>query len=88
MQRQYATFREVIDAFPSRANLAIQIGVMPSTVRLWHMRNSIPEGFWPHIVKAARRSNYPGVTRKLLGSLLRQTESITPTETDNGKEII
>ena len=85
VKRSETTFRSIIKAFGKRADLAIQLGVMPTTVRLWHLRDSIPSDHWPRVVRVARRSGVSGVTLKLLASLPRGAAIPQPTGDDDGR---
>ena len=49
------SYRDIIDAWPSRRALAEDLGVDYETVKKWRQRDSIPAAHWPALVKAARR---------------------------------
>lgn len=55
----------VINAWPSAAALARDIGERPGTVRIWRMRG-IPPRVYPAIVSAAEARGIEGVTLEAL----------------------
>lgn len=61
------TFRDVIDLWPSAAELALAIGTSAEAVKKWRQRNSIPAEWWMSIVKSAPGGAH--VTADVLASL-------------------
>ncbi|MCZ4351556.1 hypothetical protein O4H61_03420 [Roseovarius aestuarii] len=53
----YASFQDVIDAWPSRAEFAADIGAKLSTVHKMHEVNSIRGVYFHAIVAASKRRN-------------------------------
>lgn len=51
--------RQIIDLWPSRSELARDIGVEPSTVRQWYHRGSIPSDYWSPIAESAEERRIP-----------------------------
>lgn len=45
---------DVIDWWPSAAELARQLGVKPQTVQKWRIRRNIPASYWPALIVAAK----------------------------------
>ena len=87
MQRQIITFREVIERWSTRAELARAIGVSPVTVRLWHHRDTIPTVYWKKIARFAKANGFPEVTTMVLASImLGETKTTPPPEKTNGTE--
>ena len=64
-----ATFRDVIDLWPSRAGMARKVGVAAGLPLNWYLRDKIPEGRFDAVVDAARRCGFRGITYALLASL-------------------
>lgn len=60
-------FRDVIDAWPSPAELAGDIGEKLYNVQKWRVRDSIPAKNWDAIVSAAKKRGYR-VTLAMLSS--------------------
>jgi hypothetical protein len=52
------SFRAVIDLWPSKAQLARDIGCAESRVQKWSVRNSIPAEWWLRLINAAHRRGY------------------------------
>lgn len=51
---QPSSFREVVSLWPSRQELASELGVHPEAVRKWSERNSIPAEWWLPILRTPR----------------------------------
>ena len=49
------SFREIIDLFNKKSELASNLGVTPQTVDNWWVRDSIPPGRWNAIVVACAK---------------------------------
>jgi hypothetical protein len=49
------SFTDVLNAWPSIAFLAAEMGEMDGTVRKWRQRDSIPSDKWHNLVKVAKR---------------------------------
>lgn len=45
---------DVIDWWPSAAQLAREIGLDPQTVQKWRVRARIPADYWPAVIKAGK----------------------------------
>lgn len=65
-------FRDVIEAWPSRADLAADTGARYGTVKQWWRRNSIPPEYWARLVTAARQRRIQGVIEARLAALAEQ----------------
>lgn len=65
------SFADVIDKWPSGAEMARDIGIKPTHLQTMKARGSIPSKFWPDIVAAAAQRGLPGITLELLGRLSR-----------------
>lgn len=52
------TFQDVIDLWPSRAALALDVDATPAQVSKWWQRDSVPGEWWAPIVLAARRRGH------------------------------
>ena len=53
------TFKEIINLWPSQAELARDLGALPETVGKWHQRNRVPGWRWLPMVEAAKRRKIP-----------------------------
>ncbi len=53
------TFRQVIDRWPSRAELARDLGVPAQNVRKWYFRDNIPGNVWWRLAQRAIMRNIP-----------------------------
>lgn len=53
------TFRDVIEMWPSREELAEDVGISYQGVSKWVYRKEIPPSIWPELVAAAIRRGYP-----------------------------
>lgn len=69
-----ANFTEVIDLWPSVADLAGDIDEKIDTVRKWRTRNTIPADKWARVVEASKRRRYK-ITPNLLVELARSDSS-------------
>lgn len=60
------SFREIIDAWPSRGLMAEDMGLEgpkpTAKINLWHHRDSIPPPFWQAVVRAAKGRRLAGIT--------------------------
>lgn len=54
MQIEQTSHADVIDWWPSAAELARQLGVQPQTVQKWRIRRNIPASYWPALITAAK----------------------------------
>lgn len=61
-----ASVRDIIDKWPSAAELARDIGLNPKHGAMLRYRGSIPNRYWPIIVKQARKRRIEGVTYEAL----------------------
>jgi hypothetical protein len=52
-QEKMLCFRNLLDNWGTRTELAGDLGVEPHKVRLWHSRDSIPPAYWRRFVTAA-----------------------------------
>lgn len=69
----YGSFREIIAAWPSRAEMASDAGVPHyGVVKQWHLRDSIPAARWAALVDAARARNIPGISLELFAALAKR----------------
>ncbi len=50
------TFREIIDLFKVKKELAVTLGVTPQSIDNWWARDSIPPGRWNAVVAACAKS--------------------------------
>lgn len=71
-----ATFKQVVDLWATRVAMQRDVqreAVSGSTaqVRLWYLRNSIPEPWFDAVVKAARRRGFAGITYASLSAIAR-----------------
>lgn len=57
---------EIVDLWPSMADLARDLDVPYSTVAAWKQRGSIPVGYWRHLIDAAQRRRFASVTSMAL----------------------
>ena len=62
-------FREIIDAWPSAAALAVDLGEESVTVRAWRARDVLPGRVWRRLVRVAARRGIPGVSLEVLAAL-------------------
>ena len=46
-------FKNIVDRFPDRYAIALDLGVEEITVRQWGNRNSIPSPYWARLVELA-----------------------------------
>lgn len=65
-------FREIIDAWPSAAALAVDLGEESVTVRAWRARDVLPGRVWRKAVAAAERRRIRGVSLERLALLAEQ----------------
>ena len=54
MQIEKISHVDVIDWWPSAAELARQLGVKPQTVQKWRVRRNIPASYWPALIRVAK----------------------------------
>lgn len=64
--------RHIINAWPSYADLALDMGVNYPVVKQWAHRNSIPPAHFESLVAAARRRRISGVTLAALHALKKK----------------
>lgn len=71
-----ASFRDVLDLWPDRAELAKRLGVgargrpiTPAHLRVWYQRNRISPKYFDRLISAARACGYEEVTYPLLTRL-------------------
>lgn len=63
-----AGFREIVELWPSHADMAVDVGAPVTTVRKWSQRNSIPAEWWASLLRTENaRTN--GITSELLTDL-------------------
>lgn len=65
----FATHRQIIDAWPDRVTFAKRMGVKYETVKKWHQRNSIPPEKWRDVVRSAVKDDIDGITLDLLAEI-------------------
>lgn len=65
VERMPSSFRDIIDLWPTRSDLAREIGEQYGTVHQWHLNDSIPGRAFAAIVRAASAHNHP-VTHEML----------------------
>lgn len=63
-----ATFRSIIELWPSREAMAADIGAGASTVSKWWQRDSIPADWWTSVLRADRVAA-AGITAETLTRL-------------------
>lgn len=56
---EISTFGELIALWPSRDDLATDLGVKKDRVHKWVQNNTIPAGFWRDLLAAAARRGIP-----------------------------
>lgn len=61
-----ASVRDIIDQWPSAAELARDIGLSPKHGAMLRYRGSIPTRYWPAVVKKAKDRKIQGVTYEAL----------------------
>ncbi len=66
------TFSAVVNAWPSAAELARDLGISEIRTRAWRNREMIPAENWLAVVEAANRRGIEGVTLDLLAGLASQ----------------
>jgi hypothetical protein len=57
---------EILNLWPTMADLGRDLGLPYPTVAAWKQRGSIPVAYWRGIILAARRRGHPEVTGDLL----------------------
>jgi hypothetical protein len=62
------SFRDVIDAWPTPADFAADLGVPYVTANLMRQRNSIHARHWKGVVESARTRKIKGISLDLLAS--------------------
>lgn len=60
------TAAEIIDLWPSRADLARDLDVSYQTVSKWRLRRSIPPAYWKRLLISASTHAIPNVTAMAL----------------------
>ena len=63
------SFKHIIECWPTRAALAVEVGAAPLSVRAWHHRNSIPAEYWLRVVTAAKARGFKGITYEAMLAL-------------------
>lgn len=58
MQIEKISHADVINWWPSAAELARQLGVEPQTVQKWRIRRNIPASHWPALIKLAKQRKH------------------------------
>lgn len=76
------TFAAVIDAWPSPAEFAADVGVPLNNARVWKHRDSIPARYWPQVVAGAEARGLVGITLDLLAKLAARERPSTPADED------
>jgi hypothetical protein len=66
---RYTSHRDIIDAWPSLPDFALDHGVQCNTAKQWRTRNSIPPERWLETVQIAEGRGIPDVTHKVLHDL-------------------
>lgn len=61
-----ASVRDIIDQWPSAAELARDIGLSPKHGAMLRYRGSIPTRYWPAVVEQARKRRIKGITFEVL----------------------
>lgn len=70
------TFKQVIDAWPSVAEFAEDIGANANTAKLMRFRDSISADYWVDVVKGAKARRIKGITLELLASIQAEKKII------------
>lgn len=60
--------RDVINLWPTQADLARDLGIDGSIVRMWTKAGKIPPKRYDEVTAAAKRRGFPGVTYAFLSS--------------------
>lgn len=55
-------FRDIMERWPSRAQLARDVGAGETTVYQWWNRDSIPPDWWGRVARAAEKRRIKGAT--------------------------
>jgi hypothetical protein len=71
MIHMFDTFRAVIDAWPSLAAFARDIGTSENTAKGMRRRDSIPPEYWTDAVKGAASRDIDSVTLEMLAALAK-----------------
>jgi hypothetical protein len=66
----FASFKEIIELWPTRAQLARAIDIKAEVVVKWHQRDFIPPEYWLRIVSASSEFSQP-VTLYALAALAK-----------------
>ena len=66
---KFTDHRSIIDQWPSRAELAKDMGVSYDSTKKWRQRNSIPADYWLKIVRHAIKRDIRGVSFEILDDL-------------------
>lgn len=65
------TFSGIIDAFGGPIPYSRAVGIAEFHARTMKSRDSIPPGYWPRVVEAAKESGVEGVTLEALADLAK-----------------
>lgn len=68
-------FKDVIDSWPSRREMAEDLIVRVKRINNWHERNSIPSTHWMQIVSSADKRGIQGVTLEVLADIKNRQSS-------------
>jgi hypothetical protein len=73
----FSDFRDVIDAWPSRRELAREVGVSLHLVNKWYEKDSVRGIYFAAIIQASERCHGPGerVTAEVLVRLAARSHS-------------
>lgn len=63
------SFRDIIGAWPTIAEFAVDLQVIYVTANAWNRRDMIPASYWQRVVRAAETREIPGVTVELMAGL-------------------
>lgn len=77
------SFRSIIELWPTREEMAVDIGAKPSAVSKWWQRDSIPAEWWSAVL-ASPLSGEAGLTAEILTSLAARTTTV-PTVLDEAR---
>jgi len=59
-------FRDVIDMWPTRTELAKDCQVSEQVVHKWHMRNSVDSKHWSDLLSSAKKRHLSSINAELL----------------------
>lgn len=66
------TFTDIIEAFGGPVHFREALSISDVHARQMKLRDSIPAGYWPRTVEAARERDIEGVTLEVLAELAKK----------------